>query len=211
MKKTQNQILLECRNISKEFIFGNKVFNNVDIKCNNRDLIIITGENGSGKSTLLKIIAGALTPSEGCVELSINDKLVKRNFHNKYFSFVAPYLSLYEEFTPVELISLHSGLKGISNNRREAVLILDKVGLSNYCDQIVKTFSSGMKQRMKYALALRDNSYIWLLDEPFANLDDAGINIVETLIKERISENKIVIIASNDAREQQHYNKKIEL
>ena len=74
------------------------------------------------------------------------------------------------------------------------------VGLWNRRDDVVGTYSSGMKQRLKYAFALLHNPAILILDEPTSNLDAEGIDVIKQIIVEQKKEN-ILIIATNDKEE----------
>jgi ABC-type multidrug transport system ATPase subunit len=78
--------------------------------------------------------------------------------------------------------------------------VLSKVGLSHAANKQIRYYSSGMKQRLKLALAFFSDSAVLLLDEPLTNLDDAGIALYKQLIKDHTND-KIVIVSSNDKQE----------
>jgi heme exporter protein A len=79
--------------------------------------------------------------------------------------------------------------------------LLTSMQLSGVENRNIGAFSSGMKQRMKYVLALQHSPSVLLLDEPMANLDAKGISCVEGIIEQSISSNHIVLIATNDERD----------
>jgi ABC-type multidrug transport system ATPase subunit len=112
----------------------------------------ITGHNGSGKSTLLKIIAGLQLPSEGSVSLKINDKNIPTENHYHYLSFAAPYIELIEEYTLQEMLTFYFQLKpllsSITFEQLPDLLLLPKARHKE-----IRSFSSGMKQRLKLGLA----------------------------------------------------------
>ncbi|HPI19122.1 MAG TPA: ATP-binding cassette domain-containing protein, partial [Candidatus Kapabacteria bacterium] len=83
--------------------------------------------------------------------------------------------------------------------------------LKKVANDTIRTYSSGQKQRLKYILALLKEPLVCLFDEPFTNLDDNGINIAKQFIDNLIKKKRIVIIASNDDREIELSNRKIEL
>lgn len=157
----------------------------------------ITGANGSGKSTLLQVIAGSLTHNEGTVALTVDSKKIPEEECHKYLSISAPYLELIEEMTAKEFLSFHTLFKPLISPISE---ILNIIQLSKSAGKQIRYYSSGMKQRLKLAQAFFCATPILLLDEPTTNLDEEGIVLYHGLIR-NYTNNKIVIISSNDKQE----------
>ena len=158
----------------------------------------ITGRNGSGKSTLLKIIAGLQLPSEGSAVLRINNKAVATEQHYQYLSFAAPYIELIEEYTLQEMLAFYFKLKPLS-----PVLSLDQLPelllLPKAKHKEIRSFSSGMKQRLKVGLAFFTEVPLLLLDEPTSHLDEEGKKwFLKNL--QRVQD-RTIIIASNEEEE----------
>lgn len=170
------------RHIEYEFIVGKKY--------------AITGSNGSGKSTLLQVIAGSLMHNEGSVEMH-NGQLLSNEQHYQHISIATPYLELIEEMTALEMLSFHSTFKQLILPAAE---ILQIVNLQASAKKQIRYYSSGMKQRLKLALAFFSKTPILLLDEPTTNLDEDGIALYHQLIK-NYTTNKLVIVCSNDKQE----------
>ena len=164
----------------------------------------ITGPNGSGKSTLLQVIAGATMHSEG--QLHYHNEKKEELTHLSYtqMAIAAPYLELVEEMTAKEMILFHEQFKPLSHSYSA---ILEEVGLSKALHKQIRYFSSGMKQRLKLALAFFSNCNVLLLDEPTTNLDSEGIALYQSLIQ-KYTEGRLVIVSSNDPQEY-HFCKKI--
>jgi len=196
-----SEFKLEVKSISKHFSRRKNIFSDISFDLINSEITGIAGQNGSGKTTLLKIISGILSPSSGEVYLHVDQISVKKENFIYYFSFVSPYLVLYEEFTPIEHLKLFTKMKGIKFNTDKANELLSSFKLYNRRNDQIKTFSSGMKQRVKYGLALMNEPQILLLDEPFTNLDNPGIDVIISIITEKQKEGTGIIIASNDDRE----------
>lgn len=166
----------------------------------------ITGSNGSGKSTLLQVIAGATMASEGKVTyFKDNDKFIEEQYANQEIAIAAPYLELIEEMTATELLRFHAHFKPLVASYDD---ILQTVGLSKAANKQIRYFSSGMKQRLKLAQAFFSKVPVLLLDEPTTNLDLAGIELYHHLIKNHTN-NKIVIVCSNDSNEYDFCSEKI--
>ena len=183
------------------------IFRNVDLLFTSSQHYAITGPNGSGKSTLLQIISGALLQSEGTVEYHIDGNHIETSLFHQHISIAAPYLDLIEEMTPNEMLAFHHQFKPLIHPANE---ILEEVGLSAASNKEVRFFSSGMKQRLKLALAFFSNTPLLLLDEPTTNLDKAGEKLYHELI-EKYCKNRLVIISSNDEKEYSFCNQLISI
>jgi len=110
-------------------------------------------------------------------------------------------LNLYDEFTALENLQFLSNIRAADQQNGERIKeLLTLVGLWKRRDDIVGTFSSGMKQRLKYAFALIHNPAVLILDEPTSNLDAEGIKVIKKIILEQKKIN-ILIIATNNKEE----------
>lgn len=207
----QNKLKLQVNDLSKSFYLNRPIFTNINFELNNGDIFGIAGENGSGKSTLLKILSDVTSPSSGSVTYLINDRKMSDDSHFKFFGFVSPYLSIYEEFTPLEHFYITSKIKGVKQNKELEFDLLKEFKLIGRKNDLIRTFSSGMKQRIKFILAFSSDPLFIFLDEPFTNLDSEGIDIVCQLISNHKYKGGITIIASNDEREKALCNEMIVL
>jgi heme exporter protein A len=194
-----NSYSLEINNLSKNF--GRRlIFRDINYTIRKNTVLGISGNNGSGKSTFMKIVAGVLSPNKGEIVHSLNGiKLVESELFN-YIGFVSPYLVLYEEFSAEENLKIFSKIRGIKFNSEYSKELFEKLNLFNRRKEFVKNYSSGMKQRLKYIFALLHQPELLLLDEPTSNLDSEGKEAVYSII-EKFSEDKIVIIASNEEQD----------
>jgi len=178
--------------------FGRRlIFNDLQFKFDKSGVYGISGPNGSGKSTLVKIIAGIIGASKGKIIHKLNDKEIIEEHLHDHIGFVSPYLVLYEEFSTYENLNLFAEIRGISFNKGRVDYLLNKFLLFKRKDDLLKTYSSGMKQRVKFIFALMHSPQLLILDEPTSNLDDEGKNSVYELVKEE-GQNNIVLIASNE-------------
>jgi ABC-type multidrug transport system ATPase subunit len=134
----------------------------------------VLGPNGAGKSTLLNTISGQLLPTEGTLVYSFGGQPVAVEDVPGYLAYAAPYLELLEDLTLMELLRFHTRFKplrpGCSLEELVGIMYLEKSR-----NQLVREFSSGMKQRLKLGLALYANAPLLLLDEPTTNLDANGV------------------------------------
>ena len=181
--------------ISLQKSFGRRlVFSGINFGLDKPGVFGISGPNGSGKSTLIKILAGINSPSRGKVSHSYKDReIISERLHN-HIGFVSPYLVLYDEFTAWENLNYFASIRNILFDKAKVEKLLDQFLLLNRKDDLVKAYSSGMKQRLKFIFALMHSPQFIFLDEPTSNLDDEGKLTVYNLIKSE-SEKAIVIVA----------------
>jgi heme exporter protein A len=201
---------LSLSNVSKEFN-RRSIFRDVSFTLGGGDSLVITGRNGSGKSTLVKIICGLLTPTRGTITYSFEGKSIEHDNVRNHIGLVSPYLQLYDEFSGVENLELLSQIRSdrvLEKGRIEEVL--NDVGLWERRRDFLRTYSSGMRQRLKYAFALVHKPDILVLDEPTSNLDADGVEMVNRRVTEQ-KQDSILIVATNDAEESTWCAKKIEL
>ena len=167
----------------------------------------IIGTNGSGKSTLLQTIAGAINPSEGKIEITVDSKKLADNQYYKYISLAAPYLEVIEEMTAPEFLNFHAAFKPLLPSITIAE-ILTIIGLGKNVEKQIRHYSSGMKQRIKLAQAIFSDTPVLLLDEPCTNFDAAGYQLYQYLITTYCS-HKLIIVSSNDLQEYSFCNEQI--
>ncbi len=159
------------------------------------EVVAVTGANGSGKSTLLKIVAGLTRPSRGTVRIGgIEDPAERR----ARVGYAAPDLMLYPELTGRENLAFFATLRGATVDVDDR---LADVGLGTRGGDPVGVYSSGMRQRLRLALATLFDAQVLLLDEPGLALDAAGTALVDRLIARHRTRGGVTLLATNDARE----------
>ncbi len=191
-----NSYSLTLQNLTKSF--GRRlIFNNINAEFTSGNIYGFAGSNGSGKSTLAKIVAGVLSPTNGKAIHQFNKTEVISEELHKHIGFVSPYLILYDEFSAEENL-LHSlRIRGLNPDSEMIKLFLDKFNLYDRRTDLLKGYSSGMKQRIKFIFALIHNPSFLIFDEPTSNLDNKGKETVYKLIEEE-SKEKLIILASNE-------------
>jgi ABC-type multidrug transport system ATPase subunit len=177
------------------------IFRNIDYQFESGLAYAILGSNGSGKSTLLQIISGHLHPTSGNIIYSFEGNNLQPDQFFRHVSYNAPYLEILEEFTLAEMIRFHHKFKPFINGMNEEQVI-EATTLSRNRNKPVKYYSSGMKQRVKLALAILSDTKVVLLDEPASNLDHKGIEWYRELVQNHGKE-RIVIVCSN-SQPQEH-------
>jgi heme exporter protein A len=193
-------ITIRSSDISKKF--NNRfIFKNISFSVSTSQSLAITGPNGSGKSTLLEIIAGIRKPYSGSIIFKKDGKDINISEFRELCGFSSFRLNLYMDLTAMENIEFAY----IYSNRTEAddyfKTLLNKFGLYNDRNKLIKYYSSGMLQRLRFIIAIINNPHILLLDEPGSNLDSDGRGKIYSYL-ELEKQNKIIIIATNEKDEE---------
>ncbi len=176
------------------------LFRNLSLTVSAGEKLAITGKNGSGKSTLLQIISGYIRPTEGSVNLIINDNNIPSEKWYSHLAWSAPYIDIIEELTVEEFANFYISHKKMLNGINANDLIA-LCRLHESSQKPIRSFSSGMKQRLKLGCAIVSDTPLLLLDEPLSNLDEDGYNLYKELINQ-FTANKTVLICSNDSKEE---------
>jgi len=179
------------------------IFRAVSLDFHINDKVVFIGDNGSGKSTLLKICSGFLSSEDGELIVTKNGKTVE--VVAPLISLSAPYIELIEEMTLQEFLEFHFTFKDKLIPINE---MITRIGLKGKENQFIENFSSGMKQRVSLAQAFFADTPILLLDEPCSNMDEKGIELYNELLTQ-YTQNRIVVIASNETKEYLTCNKKV--
>ncbi|MDB5017670.1 MAG: transporter ATP-binding protein [Mucilaginibacter sp.] len=190
------KILLE--NIGRRFN-RDWIFRGVDHTFQSGKIYAILGPNGSGKSTLLQVLNGSLGPSTGKISYFYKDTPVEIEQVYKHLSLAAPYLELVEEFTLSEMIEFHFKFKRYKNGMDKNE-VMELLALQNNKNKLIRYFSSGMKQRLKLALAFCSDTPMLMLDEPTSNLDTQGVDWYLSLVQ-KFAVDRLTIICSNQEHE----------
>ena len=183
--------ILELKNVTKSFVDGINVLDNVSLAVEKGDFLSIEGASGSGKSTLLTIMGGIDMPTEGQVLLNGVDitemkerelAILRRREIGFVFQFfnLAPYLTVKENI----LLPIILDGKKTSDYEENVKEIMEKLGVLQYAKRLPSTISGGEQQRVAIARGMIFSPSILLLDEPTGNLDSKNSVAIMELLKE---------------------------
>ncbi|GAB2550870.1 cytochrome c biogenesis heme-transporting ATPase CcmA [Rhodanobacter koreensis] len=187
--------LLEARALS--FLRQDEpVFAPLDFQLHAGELALVEGDNGSGKTTLLRILAGLLHVGEG--ELHWRGEPLQRDTCAGEILFLGHQLGLKVDLSPRENLQIAAGLSGCRDGVSVATA-LGEIGLRGYEDEPVRRLSAGQKKRAALARLLLLPATLWLLDEPYANLDRIGIVLVNQLLETHTATGGAALVTSHGA------------
>jgi heme exporter protein A len=158
----------------------------------------------------VKIISGLFEPSEGKISYSLNSLKINNEYIFKHLGFVSPYLNLYDEFTALENLKIFDKIRNSKNSDKKYREVLSKTNLLERCNDYLRVYSSGMKQRLKYSLAILNHPVILILDEPTSNLDSEGMEMARNIMENQ-RKSGILILATNDCSDLKYCNYIIDL
>lgn len=172
------------------------VFVPQSFQLNPGELAWVEGDNGSGKTTLLRILAGLLHPGSG--ELRWRDKPLERDWCAGEILFIGHQLGLKADLTPRENLHIATGLHGCRIGTEPARALIE-VGLHGYEDEPVRRLSAGQKKRAALARLILLPATLWLLDEPYANLDRSGAELVNHILQAHAARGGAALVTSHGA------------
>lgn len=172
------------------------VFGPLDFSLGRGETVLVEGDNGSGKTTLLRVLAGMLQPGEG--EIRFDGEPASRDNRNGRVLWLGHRTGMNESLSARENLGFLAGLYG----RRvgmTAAMAMERVGIGGWIDEPLRTLSAGQKKRVGLARLLLLPGDIWLLDEPYANLDRHGIALVNALVAEHCARGGAALVTSHGA------------
>ncbi len=181
--------------------FGKEiVLSGMDLALEAGSRTALLGPNGSGKSTFLLLVAGALEPTSGTVAYRLKGAALPQEDLYRHIAIAAPYLGLYEDLTLREALLTHARFKTFLPGL-DPLGVARQAYLDEALDKPLRNFSSGMKQRLKLALAILSDTPLLLLDEPTSNLDAAATAWYRELVEEHARGRTLLVCSNHQPRE----------
>ncbi len=161
------------------------------------EIVQVVGANGTGKTTLLNGLMGLASMEHGNIcwageSIGDNPLLFKQNT-----SFIGHLLGLKALLTPVENLQFLTQLRSQSVSLSKIEAALTKVGLAGYEDVPVSSLSAGQKRRVALARLFIERATLWVLDEPFTAIDQAGVLALETWLAEHAQQGGMVLLTTH--------------
>ncbi len=203
MNKKNQEILIQIKNLTKKF--GNfTAVKGVNLEIQRGEIVGFLGPNGAGKTTTMKMMSHLLKPDEGEVLIRANGELQKLTNRNKDYlldniGFLIEIPAFYGKVTPKEILKYFAKLKGYprKNINERIDTVLKMVGMSEWKDKKIGTFSKGMKQKIGILSAIVHDPDIVVLDEPQTGLDPAARKEVRDFIMNLKKIGKTVFLSSH--------------
>ncbi|GAB2517611.1 heme ABC exporter ATP-binding protein CcmA [Lysobacter humi (ex Lee et al. 2017)] len=172
------------------------VFGPLDVSVDTGEALLVQGRNGAGKTTLLRVLAGLLSADSGDVRL--HGRPADAHERAGTVGYLGHLPGLKGDLSCLENLDMLAGLHG-RRPERSPEAALDLVGLAGYDDQLGRQLSAGQRKRLSLARLWLSPVPLWLLDEPYANLDLDGIELVNGLIEAHLADGGATLLTTHGA------------
>jgi heme exporter protein A len=178
---------------------GRPALAGVSLRVDAARVVALYGPNGAGKTTLLRLVATALRPSYGSLEVDGLDAARDADLVRPRVAYLSHATGLYDDLTARENLRFAAAMLGTPDAAERVAVALSDVGLATRADDRVAGFSAGMRKRLALARILLGNASLVLLDEPYAALDASGQTLVDDLLVAWRDAGVAVLVASHVA------------
>lgn len=188
------ELAIEAEHLARRF--GRRwALADVSLQVPSGAVVMVAGRNGSGKTTLLRVLSAILRPDHGRATVGGFDIVKHRLDVRRAVALLSHSSYLYESLTARENLEVFADHMGVSRERIMA--LLDRVVLASRADDVVSTFSAGMRKRLSFARILLQDPSVVLLDEPYGQLDPEGFALVDDVVRELKSRGVTVVMATH--------------
>ena len=191
--------IVEVSNLTHIYKGGHKALEELSFSVERGEIIGLLGPNGAGKSTAVKLITGILKPTSGSVKVSGHEVSESLDTIRKLIGFMPQETALYQDLTAHEALEYHAELYGVPkaevSDRIEKMLEL--AGLTHRKDDLVKTYSGGMKRRLALVRSILHDSELLILDEMSLGVDVQSRNLIWNQVRKMKDEGRTVLFCTN--------------
>ncbi len=190
--------MIELKNLTKRF--GDIVaVHRLNLSVSEGEIFGFIGPNGAGKTTTLRMMGGVLAPTEGCVIIDGIDMAEEPEKAKKRIGFIPDRPFLYEKLTGMEFLRFTADLYDIGDGefREKSERILKQFSLYHWGDELVESYSHGMKQRLIISAAILHDPKVIVVDEPMVGLDPAGSRMVKNLFRTLAKEGTTIFMSTH--------------
>jgi heme exporter protein A len=191
--------MIEAKGLVKAFGFL-PVLRGLDFFIERGAFVALLGPNGSGKTTFMRILAALSKPTAGIVTIGGWSLPAEAEAVRAQLGVVAHQPLLYDGLTAAENLHFYAQMYGLSREARErrAAEVLERVGLANRANDLVRTFSRGMQQRLAIARAILHEPHVLLFDEPYTGLDQDAAAMLDVLLQDVARDGHTILMTTHD-------------
>lgn len=188
-------LAIEAERVTRRF-GASWVLRGVSLRVARGEIVGLLGANGSGKSTLLRIFATLLRSNGGEARIGGVDVTADADGVRQQVGFLAHSAGLYDDLTARENLAFAATMRGLPTTDLD--LRLERVGLTPVADRRVRGFSAGMQRRLALARLQLASPSVLLLDEPYSNLDSAGIGLVNEMLRGAVARGAAALVVLHE-------------
>ncbi len=172
------------------------VLRGVSLDLHRGELMHVSGPNGTGKTTLLRVVSGLLRPEQGAVAWQGRSIAATAVEYQSALAYASHEPALKGDLTALENLRFTVGLKR-RVTAAELRSSLERTGVGTCADLPARVLSAGQRRRVAMARVLAFRADLWLLDEPFTNLDGSGSTLVSALLAEHVRQGGAALVVAH--------------
>lgn len=191
--------MLEIKNYTLEYIKGKKAVDNISFTVNDGDIFGFVGSNGAGKSTTIKSIVGINHITAGDILIDDISIIKKPLQYKEKIAYIPDEPAVYENITGIEYLNFISDIYDIPYEERNKAIdyYSHRFMLVEELNNLISSYSHGMKQKLILIAAFMHNPKVFILDEPFASLDPEAAFVLKEELKKKAKEGKIIFFSTH--------------
>jgi heme exporter protein A len=173
-----------------------ELFSNIHFELRSGEALVVEGSNGSGKTSLLRILCGYNYPAEG--EITWNDLSIDgHESYQQQISYIGHASGVKLDLTVLENLVFAQRLVGTDRQESEIKEIIREVGLFKQRNILTRKLSAGQKRRVALARLQLEERQLWILDEPLTALDKAFVIEFESVLKNHLDNNGMLVVTTH--------------
>ena len=190
--------MIELKDLTKKY--GDfQAVDDLNLSVKKGEVFGFIGPNGAGKTTTIKMMGGILEPTNGTVTIAGVNMQEEPEIAKSKIGFIPDRPYLYEKLTGMEFLRFTADLYGVSNGsfQETAINVLKNFSLADWADELVESYSHGMKQRLIMSAALIHDPEVIIVDEPMVGLDPAAIKMVKGLFRKLAGQGVTIFMSTH--------------
>ncbi len=190
--------MIELKNLTKRY--GNTLaVNNLSLSVSKGEIYGFIGPNGAGKTTTIRIMGGVLAPTEGAIIIDGINMADDPESVKSRVGFIPDRPFIYEKLTGMEFMKFSAELYGVDGGvfPEKAQALLKEFAIYNWADELIESYSHGMKQRLIISSALLHDPAVIIVDEPMVGLDPAAIRMVKDMFRDLAKKGTTIFMSTH--------------
>ena len=195
---TSAPIMIELKDLTKTYGTYTAV-QRLNLSIGRGEIFGFIGPNGAGKTTTIKMMGGVMAPTEGTITIAGIDMQAEPRKAKRKVGFIPDRPFLYEKLTGLEFMQFTADIYGVPEEQfpDKAAAILALFSLADWSNELIESYSHGMKQRLIMAAALLHDPEVLIVDEPMVGLDPLAIIMVKNLFKRLASQGVTIFMSTH--------------
>lgn len=190
--------MIEIKNISKSYIKGDKIIDNLNLEVKNGEILGFIGPNGAGKTTVIKMMTGILEIDAG--DILIDGKSIQNEPYEakKHIGFTPDNPDMFLNLKGIEYLNFIADIYQVGEEREDIIRELaQKFEIETALHEKIESYSHGMRQKIVIIGVLLHNPKNWILDEPITGLDPKAIYDLKIMMKEHAKKGNVVFFSTH--------------